>query len=94
MNLIIHGWFLRCKQCLLFYFVVNEPIYAQCSFGKVDTHDDDDNKYTMGEKEWAPSYVYYTYANNDSAPIIEESAVRNEGAQGQVCPSQVQAYMQ
>ena len=37
-------------------------------FGKVDIHDDDDNEHTMGEREWAPAYVYYSSANEASAP--------------------------
>ncbi|KAK3601187.1 hypothetical protein CHS0354_004388 [Potamilus streckersoni] len=40
------------------------PSYAECVFGKVSTKGDDDNEYTMGDKDFAPVYTYYDWSKS------------------------------
>uniref|UniRef100_A0A914WEZ2 Arrestin C-terminal-like domain-containing protein n=1 Tax=Plectus sambesii TaxID=2011161 RepID=A0A914WEZ2_9BILA len=37
------------------------PSYEECTFGKVDAHDDEDNEHTRGHFAFAPKYPVYRF---------------------------------
>ena len=51
-------------------FVSAPPSYAECVFGKVDIHDDEDNQYTRGDMAYAPVYTYYNWENPNGNPAV------------------------
>ncbi|XP_052059942.1 arrestin domain-containing protein 17-like [Mytilus californianus] len=51
------------------------PSYAECVFGAVDIHDEDDGEHTTTHGNWAPAYTYYNWnQQNYSGP--QPQAVR------------------
>ncbi len=43
------------------FFSTAPPSYAECVSGRVNVRDEDDNEYTRGDLNWAPTYTYYTW---------------------------------